>query len=439
MSAAPPRTEPPHPPPAGLIRGVGRWGMVALMINGIIGAGIFGLPSRVHALVGPWGLLVFVACALVVGGVALCTAEVASRFDATGGPYLYTRESLGPAPGFVIGWVMWLRSVTSLATVANVMASYVSFFWAPAAAGWGRAAAVSLIMAGLTAVNLAGVRRAASALAAFTIAKLAALLLFIGVGLFFVRAQSFGGAPLPGAAAFSRATFQLVFAFAGFEAMTVAAGETRDARRNVPFGLLAAIAVATVVYVLVQVVCIGTLPGLAHSEKPLAEAAVRFMGAAGGSVIALGALVSATGTQGGTLLAGSRMMFAMAERGELPRVLAGIDPRYRTPWLATLLTAGAGLALSMTGTFSYLVSLSVLTRLAVFICTAIALIVLRRRPGASPAELVLPGGVPLAILTCLACLWLVTGSSARELRDMGIATAAGLVVYAARRGGLSRA
>ena len=439
MSARPPSTDLPHPPPAGLVRGVGRWGMVALMINGIIGAGIFGLPSRVHALVGPWGLLVFVACAMVVGGVALCTAEVASRFEATGGPYLYTRESLGPAPGFVIGWVMWLRSVTSLATVANVMASYVSFFWAPAAAGLGRAATLSVLMTGLTVINLIGVRRTASAIAGFTIAKLATLLLFIGVGLFFVRARSFGGAPLPGAPAFSRATFQLVFAFAGFEAMTVAAGETRDARRNVPFGLLTAIAVATVVYVLVQVVCIGTLPGLARSEKPLAEAAVRFMGAAGGAVIALGALVSATGTQGGTLLAGSRMMFAMAERGELPRALAVIDPRFRTPWLATLLTAATGLVLTMTGTFSYLVGLNVLTRLAVFICTAVALIVLRRRPGAPPAGLVLPGGVPLAILTGLACLWLVTGSSAHELRDMGIATAAGLLAYAAGRPRLSRA
>jgi amino acid transporter len=124
----------------GLVRGIGRWDMVALMINGIIGAGIFGLPSRIHSLVGPWGLLAFVACALVVACMALCFAEVSSRFTLTGGPYLYTQQAFGPLAGFLIGWLLWITRLTALAAIGSVMASYLAFFWTPAAAGssaWG--------------------------------------------------------------------------------------------------------------------------------------------------------------------------------------------------------------------------------------------------------------------------------------------------------------
>src|SRR5215470_3882273 len=107
--------------PIPLVRGVRRWDLVALMINCIIGAGIFGLPSQTYSLTGTYSLLAFAVCGLIVGVIAICYAEVSSRFQATGGPYLYAREAFGPLIGYQIGWIAWLARLGSLAFVANVL------------------------------------------------------------------------------------------------------------------------------------------------------------------------------------------------------------------------------------------------------------------------------------------------------------------------------
>src|SRR5215813_12630253 len=104
-----------HNENTGLIRAIRRWDLVAVAINGIIGAGIFGLPSKVFAQIGAYSLFAFIACALVVTLIVLCFAEVASRFDATGGPYLYAREAFGSVTGFEVGWMMWLARLTAFA------------------------------------------------------------------------------------------------------------------------------------------------------------------------------------------------------------------------------------------------------------------------------------------------------------------------------------
>lgn len=105
------------------------------MINCIIGAGIFGTPSKAYALTGSYSLLAFVACALVVAIIAFCYAEVASRFTETGGPYLYARVAFGPVVGFQVGWLAWVARLSSFAFICNVLVSYLSFFWSAATSG----------------------------------------------------------------------------------------------------------------------------------------------------------------------------------------------------------------------------------------------------------------------------------------------------------------
>jgi amino acid transporter len=198
--------------------------------------------------------------------------------------------------------------------------------------------------------------------------------------------------------------------------------------------MLAALAATTVLYVLIQIVCLGTLPGLAHSERPLADASVRFLGPAGGTLIVLGALVSTIGTQCGSLLIGSRLLFAMADQDQVPRVLARVGPRFRTPHVAILVTAGAALALMLSGTFSYVLGLNVVTRLATFVLTAGALIAFRRRPAEErAARFSLPGGEGLAIVGIAACIWLAARNGSAPFRDLSIALGAGLVLTAAQR------
>jgi amino acid transporter len=421
---------------SGLRRAVGRWSYVAMMVNGIIGAGIFGLPSKVHALVGVYGLLAYGLCALLMVCITLVFAEVGSRFSLTGGPYLYARLAFGPLAGFLLGWLMWITRVTALAVITNVMVSYISFFWAPAATGLPRAIVATVVLIGVTVLNLVGVRRVAGAVNAITLLKLVPLVVFVAVGVFALDRHAFVVPPSVSAGAFGQAMFQLVFAFAGFEAAAVLAGEIHEPQRNLPFALMVAIALTTVIYVLIQVVCIGTLPELAASEKPLADAGARFLGPAGGALLAVGAQVSALGTLCGSMLIGSRVLFAMSEQDQLPKLFERLHPRFRTPTIAILLTAVLAIALTVTGTFTYVVGLNVLTRLATFVLTAGAMMAFRRRAGAPPAAFQVPGGTVLAVITIVTCVWLGSRSQGTELRDVAIAVVAGLVLFAAHRWGV---
>src|SRR5688572_17568101 len=165
-------------PDADLVRGIRRWDLVAIAINGIIGAGIFGLPSRVYSLIGTYSLIAFVACALVVALIILCFAEVGSRFEETGGPYLYAREAYQPAVAFEIGWLIWLARVTAFAANCNLLINYLSFFWTPATTTFWRAAIIVFIVCVLAMINVLGIRQAAIVSNAFTIGKLVALIIF---------------------------------------------------------------------------------------------------------------------------------------------------------------------------------------------------------------------------------------------------------------------
>jgi len=145
----------------GLVRGIGRWDFVALTINIIIGAGIFGLPSRIYGLTGVWSVLAYLVCAVLVTLVTFCFAEVGSRFVETGGPYLYTRVAFGSVIGFEVRWLLWLARMMAFAALCNLLLGYLSFFWPAASSGWPRALIITAVVIALTTVNVIGVREAA--------------------------------------------------------------------------------------------------------------------------------------------------------------------------------------------------------------------------------------------------------------------------------------
>ncbi|MGH9766019.1 MAG: APC family permease, partial [Blastocatellia bacterium] len=336
----------------GLIRGIRRWDLVAVAINGIIGAGIFGLPSQVYALIGPYSLIAFMACALVVALIVLCFAEVGSRFSETGGPYLYAREAFGPVAGFEVGWLMWLARLTAFAANCNLLIDYLGYFHPGIGVGWLRVVVIIAIVASLTIVNVAGVRNAALFSDVFSIGKLIPLTLFIIFGMFFLAPQNFSTAAQPTLSTFSQSVLLLVYAFTGFEMAIIPAGETRDPRRNLPFAILTSLGVVAVVYILIQVVCIGTFPELAASKRPLADASEHFMGAIGASAITAGAVISIIGNLSVVILAAARLPFAMADKGELPRIFAATHRKFRTPHAAIVATCAVMLALTLWKDFS---------------------------------------------------------------------------------------
>ncbi|MBC8164398.1 MAG: amino acid permease, partial [Bryobacteraceae bacterium] len=341
-----------------LLRSVSRWDLIAITINCIIGAGIFGVPARAYALAGNWSVVAFGVCAIFAALIALCFAEVASRFSRTGGPYVYARESFGAVTGFEVGWLMWLARVSSFAANSNLMVSYLDQFLPAAASGPGRALCLLVLAAGNCIVLQTGIKNTVLVNQIFTAGKLIPLLLFAGIGLFAVDWNRFTPFTPPPTGSFLTSLLLLVYAFTGFEMSTVPAGESRDPRRDLPVALLAGVGITAALYIAIQVVCIGTLPGLATSQRPVSEAADQFLGPSGALLISAGVLISITGNLNVTMLAGSRLLFAMAEGDALPSFAARVHQRFRTPWVAVLCTAVPMFLLAVSGTFVYAATVS---------------------------------------------------------------------------------
>jgi len=412
----------------GLVRTFGKLDVAAATVNAVIGAGIFGLPGKVFALVGDFSVIAFLVCALFVCLIVLCFAEVASRFNDTGGPYLYARETFGPLVGFGAGWLMWLARVSGFAANSNLLVSYAAYFWPGVSTGVGRTIFLCAVTLALTAINLVGVRNAARVNKVFTVGKLIPIALFIAVGLWFADWGHFTFATLPGYTQFSSSVLLLVYAFTGFEMAVIPGGEICDPQRNIPMALVTAIGVIAAIYLLIQIVCIGTLPELATSQRPLAEAANRFLGISGATIISAGILISIAGNLHITLLSASRVPYAMGQHGELPRFLGVTHARFRTPHNAILFTAAVMLGLAISGSFIYAVTISTLARLTIYMTTCAALPVLRRKVTAPRALLLIPGGNAMAVAAILLALWLLSNNTGREARDTAIAAAIGFLI-----------
>ncbi|HEY7640805.1 MAG TPA: amino acid permease [Steroidobacteraceae bacterium] len=416
-----------------IVRGIGRWDLVALMVNITIGSGILGLPAKLFALTGVYSVLALVLCAVLLAIVAICFAEVGSRFTNTGGPYLFTRTAFGATAGFIVGWLYWVSRVLTFATICNLLVVYVARV-APALQGPGaRIAIVSLVVLGILLVNLLGIRQATVVSNGLTLLKVSLLLVFGVVGILAVNSWPSAPAALPAAADFSDAMLLGVFAFVGFEAALVSAGETRNPRRDVPFAVAMSLLIVLVLYAGVQIVCIAAVPELAKSTAPFADAAVVLWGPVGETVIALGAIVIMLGSLNSGFLATSRLPFAFAEQGDVPAVLARVHPRFRTPHVAIFASAALVWLATVASSFLSAITLATSTRMVVYIAGCIALIALRRRSDVAPPGFVAPLGVAIAVIASILSFALLASASSRELMQLAVATVIGVVILAAMR------
>jgi basic amino acid/polyamine antiporter, APA family len=393
---------PPTPPAhAALRRELGRWDLTAIGVNQVIGSGVFLVPAAVAASVGAWSPWLVAAVGLVSLLIALSFAEVGSRFTGTGGPYLYARAAFGRFVSFEVGWMQWFTRAASWASVINGLADSLGYYTDAVRAGPARAALIAGIILVITYVNVRGIRLSSWVINGFTVGKLAPLLTYVVIGLFFLDIGRLapGGAVTPGQ--LSAATVMLIFAFGGYEVIPITGGETRDPRRAIPFAMVMTVLFVTLLTMLVQAVAVGTLPGLADSRTPLADSAMLFLGAGGALLLTIGATVSMTGNNFGQSLTGSRGLFALGEHGDIPPAFAWVHPRYRTPAVAILFTSAVTLVLALSGTFATLAAGSAISRLFVYAATCGATLELRRPRHAArvrPALFVVPGGpvVPAA-------------------------------------------
>jgi amino acid transporter len=421
-----------NPPAPSLRRELGKWALTAIGVNQVIGSGIFRLPADLAASAGAWSPFLVAGVGLASLLIAMCFAEVSSRFEGTGGSYLYTRAAFGRFLSFEVGWMLWFTRVTSWASVLHVLVGALALYWPVLHGGWPKGALIAAVVATIAIINVLGIRLSSLVVNVFTIGKLVPLLTFVAVGIFFMdyaRLQPSASIPVTDLAS---GALLLIFAFGGYETVPVPAGEARDPRTAVPFALIMTIVIVAVVMVLVQIVTLGTLAEATRTATPLADAAGIFMGAAGVLLLTTGAVVSTSGNSMGQALSGSRSLFALAEQGDVPRVFGYVHPRFRTPSTAILFTCAVSLALALSGTFQTMASVSAISRLLVYIATCASLVRLRHPAFATlvePATFRVPWGPVIPAAAIAISLSIITGASPLQLRVGVYALVAGAVLY----------
>lgn len=420
-----------------LKRALGRWDLTAIGINQVIGVSIFLIPSQLVALIGNWSPIAFVLAGLASLAVALCFAEVGSRFEGTGGPYLYTQAAFGRFVAFEVGWMQWFTRAASQASVANGIALALAFYWPVMKTGAARAVLITTLVLVLAIINARGITQSAWLVNGLTIAKLLPLALFIAVGAFFAEWDKL--APLPdltleGAAA---AGLLLIFTYGGYDVIGVPAGEASDPRRHLPFAFVATIVTVTVVMTVAQVIAMTTYDDLASSTTPIADAAFGFMGPAGAALIGIGSVVSMTGNNAGQVLTGSRMLFALAENRALPRFFGYVHPIHRTPSKAIWFTSLVALLLALSGSFVYLATVSAVARLVTYTGACASTLALRHKRfegRVEPATFTVPLGPVVPAIAILVSVALLAGATKAQLLGGAAALVAGAVLFWMNRG-----
>ncbi len=410
-------------------RSLGRFDITCLGLNAIVGSGIFALPDDLYQELGMLSPLAFVCCAIGLLPIALCYAQAASVCEKTGGPYVYASEAFGPRAGFVVGWMCFANSVFSFAAVAAVVAAYAARL-APALADSTLNKLVSVtVIALFAALNYRGAKPGALAVNMFTIGKFAVLLVLISALVPRVDAASFSGPVSVTLGNLSQATFIALFAAQGFEVVPVPAGETRAPMRDVPFAVVSSLVVASLLYVIVQLVLVGSGADLSGATNaPLADAALAVAPALG-VLVAVGGLISTVGFVSGSALGTPRYLYALSVAGQLPKRLSDVHPRFQSPHVAVMATAALGAALVVPFDYRALIGMSNVAVGVQYLATCFAVMKLQKGRVSGLRTIVPWIGAAVS-------LWIFKAASGEELvwAIASLAVGAALVMLTVRTG-----
>lgn len=418
-----------------LVRALGVWGMAASIVNITIGGGIFRLPAPIAGILGPSAPLAYFVCAVIMGFVVLCFAEAGSRVSLTGGVYAFVDLSLGPAVGFFAGFMLWSAITVAAAAVASFFADALGALVPAVAVPGVRIPLLVVVLAGLAAMNVLGVRGASRFNTAITVAKLVPLVALVVFGARSVVPANVAWHGAPAVRDVARASTLLIFAFLGVESALAPSGEVRDPMRTIPRAIFIAMIGVTVVYLSVQIVALGILGGsLAGRATPLADAAGAALGTPGRTLVLVGMVTSMFGYVSGVTLAVPRMLFAFGRDGFLPSPLAWVHDRYSTPHVAIIVQAVIVILLATTGTFEQLAVIADVATLVVYAACCVAVLALRRRETgqrAAVAAFRAPLGGAVPVLALISIGWLLTSLSRSEWASLAALALVAALVYAA--------
>jgi amino acid transporter len=394
----------------GFVRSIGRWAMTGLVVNCIIGSGIFGLPGELNRLVQRASPIAMIAAGLLMFTIMAPAAEVASQFSEAGGAYLYARRCFGRFIGLQIGWFSLLSSIGAAAAIANLFVVYLAGEFPSASRGVTRAMVLVGFVGIPAVINYYGVSKGATLSSVLVIIKILPLAIIIVMGLarFSSNVQMIHPVEVlaPGWGNWLNALLLLMFAYQGFEYAIIPGGEVENPRRTLPFSLAAGLLLVIAVYTLLQFVTVASI-GISTSTRPIADTAARLIGPAGGILTTLAVLISTGGANAGLTLDTPRLMFSLAAEGEFPSALARLHPRFHTPSPAILVFAVLVWLLAESGGFLWLAAVTATASMVMYISICAALIYLRRvHPEADALRV--PFGPALSVLGIVISIILIT-------------------------------
>ena len=395
----------------GLVKGLGVFGATSVVAGTMIGTAIFVVPGimlqlvRTPAMV----LVVFVAAGVLSLFGALSYAELGAALPQAGGEFVYMHRAYGPLFGFLYGWTQFIIAKTaSIAAIATGFVIYLAYFFPRLhETVWGAAFHFSrhgvevrltglqigstLMVLLLSGLNILGVRRSGAVQTVFTASKLLVLAILIVLGLTYGHGSWQGFRPFFAEsehggllAAFGVATVSALWAYDGWNNLSMVAGEVKNPQRNVPLALIAGALLVLIVYVLVNLAYFHVLPAakILGTNTVASDAARRFLGNAGGAFIAVGVMISTFATLNGSILAGSRIPYATAREGLFPAGLGAVNPRFHTPAVSLVWQAVIAGLFTLTGGYQSLYTKAIFSEFLFYaLCTAGVLVLRRREPG----------------------------------------------------------
>jgi len=425
------QTPAPTEQEAKLIRAIGVPGLVANIVNSTIGAGIFALPAVVAAQLGAASPLAYIICAVAMCLFVTSFAMAGSRVSLTGGLYAYVEVAFGRYVGFLAGVLYFLTAILAISGIVALIASSVGEFVPSMATPLGRPGIIAFIFVFLAAINIRGVRIGARAVEAVTVIKIAPLLIFIVAGLFFLRLEALACTSWP-PGALGRSVLQLLFAFVGVEIALVPSGEVKNPARTVPRAIFIALAITTFLYIMIQLVALGVLGSeLAKSgDTALAEAAARFLGNTGRTLMLAGLVISAFGWTASDILSSPRIIFAFGRDGVIPKWFAHVHRRFHTPDVAIFTYAAIAFGVSYSSTFQ---KLAVLSNMAVlflyFLCCLAALVLSRRDVRSDGRPFEFRGASIVPILAIILIVWILAHATKDEFEITGACLAVASLLF----------
>jgi len=397
---------------------LGFWSIVLLGINGIIGSGIFLLPNKAMAIIGPASLLVMLFDMLLVLAITFCFAEASGLFKENGGAYIYAKEAFGDFIGYEVGFLSWATRIIAFSTMSVGFATALGGLIPSLNTVMMKNIIISVIFIVLAVINLLGIKLYEVIQNLATIAKILPFILFIGMGIFYIEPVNFtplvpNGVYTPGS--FGAAAVMLFFAFTGFESLAVAAAEMENPQKNLPKATLITIFTVSAIYILLLACAIGIMGyELADTTAPVQAAFTRIAGAFGTTIVAAGTLISI----GALCIASSFITphsgLALAEQHMLPAFMAKRN-RFGAPYWCIIVSTIVAMLIGYTGGFAFLASISVVSRFSQYIPTCLSIMVFRKKMPDAPRVFKIPFGPVIPVIALLVSFWLLAQAKPQQL------------------------